>query len=330
MSGITQLAKIQLGLETVAGTLVDATTIWRGTGFVHDDLEKMFPNEHVGYLTAVQRSVITKYLAGIVLEETPATYEQLPYILTLGLDALDTGVQDGGGGYVYTYDLPETAQPTLDSATIEGGDNQQEEEFGYGQVTGWTLAGKGTETLNMSADLIGRQTEPGTFTAALSIPAVEDIPFLKGKLYIDPAGSMGSSLKSSTFLEMALNGNTGLVPRFTADGQLYFAYSKVVKPEYSLDITFEHDATAVAEKAAWRAGTARDIRMIWEGSAIAGGTTYDYKTLIVDLAGEWESFDKLDEEDGNDIVKGTFKVGYNATSGLAGQIIVVNELVSLP
>ena len=38
-----------------------------------------------------------------------------------------------------------------------------------------------------------------------------------------------------------------------------------------------------------------------------------------------EKFDKLDEIDGNDIVKGTLRVGYDATSGMAGQFIVVNN-----
>ena len=83
-------------------------------------------------------------------------------------------------------------------------------------------------------------------------------------------------------------------------------------------------------RAAWRAGTARDIQIEVEGSEFGTpGTTYTYKTMLIKMAGLWEKFGPMSDDDGNDVITGTLRVGYNSTSALAGQIIVVNELTSL-
>lgn len=184
----------------------------------------------------------------------------------------------------------------------------------------------------MGAEWKGRQVTNASFTTGQSAPAVEEILFGKGKLYIDDAdGTIGNTQKTQTLLGMTLNVNTGWVPVFTGDGNLYFTFAKSTAPEVTLQITFEHDGTAVAEKTNWRNGTARLIRLLWEGDALTtAGDSYTYKTLIVDLAGKWESFDKLGEQDGNDIVTAMFRARYNATAEKFAEIVVVNELSTLP
>jgi hypothetical protein len=184
----------------------------------------------------------------------------------------------------------------------------------------------------MSADWVGRQVDPVTYTAGLTPSAVETILFGKGKLYIDAAsGTLGTTLKSSTLLAMELTIKTGWVPVWTADGSLAYAFIKQTAPEVTLSVTFEHDATSVAEKAAWRAQTARQMRLLFEGATLGtAGTAYSKKTLQIDLAGKWSKFEKLDEIDGNDVVKGTLTARYNTTAALYAVLTVVNELVSLP
>jgi len=331
VSGIRALRKIQLGKELTAGTEANATAIWRGQGTMEDQTEVIFPEEDVGYLSGVDRSYIAKVLAAITFDETPATFEQLPYLLAAGIENITTGSADGAGtGKIYQYDFPTTSANSIQTYTIEAGDNEQEEQCLYGFVERIHLAGAAGEAVMMEADWLGRQVATGSYTASLSLPTVEEILFGKGKLYIDPAGSIGSTQKSNTFLEFALDIQTGWVPVFTGDGNLYWTFNKNVGPEVTLDVTFEHETTSIAEKAAWRAETARAIRMLWEGSELAtAGTTYTYKTLNIDLMGKWESFEKIDERDGNDIVTGTLRGRYNSTEDLFGQIIVVNALSAL-
>jgi len=301
-------------------------------GLLDDQREVIFPEEHVGYLSGVDRSYVAKLLAGISFENTPATFEQLPYLLAASIENVVSGSADGAGsGYIYQYDFPTTSANSIQTYTIEAGDDQQEEQCLYGFVERVHLSGAAGEAVSMEADWIGRQVSTSTFTSSLSLPSVTEILFGKGKLYIDDVESIGSTQKSNTFLNFDLDIQSGWRPVFTGDGNLYFTFNKNVGPAVTLDVTFEHDATAVAEKLAWRNGTSRSIRMLFEGAALGtSGTTYTYKTLNIDLCGRWENFDVIGEQDGNDIVTGHFRGLYNSTEDLFGQIIVVNELSALP
>jgi len=331
MAGIKALRKIQVGQESTAGTAVAASTIWRGEGTGADTREIVFPAEDVGILGGLDRAYTPKLGAEITLEETPATFEQLPYILAGGIKDV-AGVQDGAGtDYIYTYPFATTAQNTPQTYTIEYGDDQQAEEAEYCFVREFTLSGNAGEALMMSATLEGRQCTTTTYTGALSIPTVEEILFSKGKLYIDPASTYPATTnKANTLLNMELSVTTGMQAVFTADGVVYFSFVKNVMPEIMLNITFEHDSTAVAEIAAFRAKTARSVALTFEGTAPATpGTTYSYKTLQVQLLGKWESFEALGEQDGNDIVTGAMRCRYNGTAAALGSIICVNELSAL-
>jgi hypothetical protein len=332
MPGVKPLRRIQLGAETTAGTAVAATALWRGKGTIQDDSPQKFAEEDIGFLVGVDRTYLPKQAAKIAFDPVEATYEQLPYILTAGIKALTTGVADGvGSGKIYAYPFSTNAANTVKTFTIEGGDDQQEEEMEYSVVTALKLAGKSGEAIMMSGDWIGRQVTPSTFTTQPSTPSVEEILFQKTKLYIDAAGgTIGTTQKTNTLLAFDLDIKTGVTPVWTADGTLYFSFTKIVMPEITLKVTFEHDGTATAEKTAWRAGTARLIRLTATGTTLTtAGTTYIAKTLRIDLPGKWESFDKIGEQDGNDIVVGTFRSRYNATAALGPSVTVVNELTAL-
>ena len=111
---------------------------------------------------------------------------------------------------------------------------------------------------------------------------------------------------------------------------MYFSNIKNVGPEITLDVTFEHETTAVAEIAGWRAQTGRKVRLLFQGSAFTtAGTSYTYNTLRIDLYGKWESFDGLDDADGNDTVSGTFRARYSEGAASAGNITVVNTLAAV-
>lgn len=334
MAGIKALRKLQLGKETVAGTAIPATTIWRGVGTIDDTRKMVKVVEDVGTLIPPSREYTASYGGELAMESVEATFEQLPYILSASIDRIVTGAADGGGsGHIYTYNFPEATQNTIKTYTIEGGDNESSEYMEYSYVNDFTLTGKGGEAVMMAANWIGRNVTVTAFTTGISIPTVEEIKFSKGTLAIDAVTTgYGDSPKSSTFLEMSFSYKSGWMPVWTADGGsgLTFNFIKCNAPEAILDITFEHEATSVAEKAAWRASTPRLIQVKFEGEALGTGATYTKKSLILNLAGKWSKFSKLGERDGNDIIVGTFVVGYDPTKADAGQIIVVNEVSALP
>ncbi len=331
--GIKAFRKIQLGRETVPGTAVAATTIWRGLGVPRDDRKAVLVDENIGMLSPSQRLYIPKIEVGADFDEVEATFEQLPHIFEAGLKSVGSGAADGAGSdKIYDYPFPLTTAPTIKTYTIEGGDNVLCEKLEYAFVSEFTISGKVGEALKMSATWVGRQLTPTTFTGALSLPVVEEILFSKGKLSIDNvAGTFGTTQVVGSFLEMALKVKTGLMAYFTGDGNLYFTAMKNTPVEALLDITFEVETTPVAERANWRNLVERLVQVKFEGSSVAsGGTTYQKKTLIVNLAGKWDVLNEIGDSDEDDTLSGTFRAGYSATKALMGNIIVVNELSTVP
>jgi len=338
MPGIKALRRVQIGPELSPGATTDvATTIWRGMGVIKDNLEITFVEEDIGILGGANRTYKGKTGGEIELSGT-ATFEQLPYGFQSGIYAT-TPTTDTSSGLTWTWNVQSLstdpiATSDLQTYVIEGGDNQQAENMHYCFTKELKLSGEAGAAIDLSMTLEGRDVAPTTFTAGLSIPSVEDILFSKGLLYIDQTSdAAGSTLKSNTLLKMDLTYTTGWVPVFAADGNTYFSFVKRQSDAITLDITFEHDGTSVAEKSAWRAQTERVIRLKFAGNALTttdAGATYDTKILLIDLYGKWESFDALSDMDGNDTVVGKFKVGYSATAAKKCVFTVVNELSSLP
>ena len=333
MTGITALTKLQCGRESTAGTAVAATTIPRWDGcYIRDDMEIYFPPENVGLLVDTDRACNPAKGASISVPENDATFEQILHILEMGIKTDTPAKDDAGDGYIYEYAFPTTAQLTPKTYTFEGGNDQDEYEVEYCHVTDFTLSGAVGQPLKFSANIVGRQASDTTFTESLTIPTVEEMLFQKCKFYIsDVADGFGNDLLANTIIGFTLNVQTGYLARRTAGGNLYFSYLVHKKPMFTLDLSMEHNATAVAEIANGRALTARAVRMLCEGSEFStGGTTYDNKSFILDLAGKYSAIPQVEDDDGVAIMNFTMQGGYNATLAQLGQITVVTDLSAVP
>jgi hypothetical protein len=332
MAGIKALRKIQLGKESVSGTPVAATTIWRGIGTIEDQREKVYPEEQVGILGGTNRSYVARTWGELAMPSVEATFEQLPYIFEAGV-AAEVPTQDGAGtDYIYNYLAPTTSQNTFNTYTIEGGDDQQAEEFDYCFVSHFNLSGDGQGAMMVSSDWIGRSVGDTTFTAALSIPDVEEILVNSATLFIDDSGgTVGTTEVSDTLFSLDLDWTTGLSEYWAVDGELDFSLVKFTEDEITLTMTYEHNASAVAEKAKYRSDDIRLFRLLFEGSAVqTPGTTYSVKTMIIDLAGKYEEWGPLDDNEGNDTYEVTVRVRYSVTDALKADVTIVNELSALP
>ena len=325
--GVKSLRFVQLGAETTMGTEANATTIWRGPCTMVDDEVLEFVEEDVGYLQSQGRTYIPKVGALLEMEETPATFEQLPYLLVMGVDGAVTGITDGASTlYVYTYNLATTAVKTPKTYTFECGDNNQEYQSTYGFCEEFELSGAKNEAVMMSGRLRGRQYASGTKTSSVSVPTCEEILFNKGKIYVDST-TIGTTQLTGTWLGFRLTVPTGFVPVWTGDGQLYFSGIKQTDlREIEGEITLEHDANATAEIAFAQAETTRLVRMVFEGSSTTSGTAYSYKTFKVDLAIKYSGIPQLEDEDGDNVVTLPFKAIYNAAGG---SFVVANLLENL-
>lgn len=328
MAGIRQLRQIQLGRETTAGTATTSTTRWRGLGALNDGRILTFPEEFIGVIGGGDRSYIAKIESSMTMDSTDATYEQLPHLLIASIANTTAGTQDGtGSGYVYTYSVPFSAAPVIQTYTIYAGDNQQAEVMDYCFVSSMTLSGNAGEPVMMSAEWTGRSVSNSTFSGAATVPDVETILAGSGALFLDAAsGTYGGTATTSTLISFNLDLSNLIMPKYTMSnpgvmGEFDFHYAG--NREITGSLTFEHNATAVTEKTAFRDQTPRLMRIKFEGSALTTSDSYSNKTLIIDLPIKYESFDALSDVDGNSVVTANFTSRYNATAGDAGKFIVV-------
>lgn len=341
MAGIRQLRQIQLGKEATAGIATTATTRWRGLGAFNDQREVTFPEEFIGVIGGGDRTYIAKSWGELSMDETDATFEQLPHLLIASIANTTAGVQQGtSSGYVYTYTIPHSTAPTINTYTVRAGDNQQAELLKYAFVQSFSIKGNAGEAVMMSAEWMGHTLTTTTFSAGVSVPDVETILSARNALYMDTAGgTYGGTPIDLTLIAFEANFENMIMPKWvmrpygtTEANQTSFAFTYAGNREITGSLTLEHNSDAVSQIAAFRAQTPQLMRLYFYGSRLTTvGTPYTDKTLVIDLPIKFESLDPLDDIDGNSIVKLNWRSKYNATAGDAGKIIVVlNGTTSIP
>ena len=335
MAGITALRKMQLGWEATAGTAVAATTIWRGPVNGIEALDSIVPvEEHLARMGGANRTVQLNQLAQVTIPDTVFTFEQFPWFCQMGIEAQAAGVADSGegspSGKIYTFDFGLTAGNAPHTATIEAGNNQKVYEMEYAHCTEFTVRGAPNEAVMVAATLQGRKRTASSFTADLTVPTVHEAVFNKATLYLDTVGTgtIGGTAIESTLLGFAIRVNTGQHAKFTGDGQLYFNTVDQREWEMEAEVTFRHIAAADTEDANWLAQTARLMEIKLTGAALATAGAYSAYTAKFQLPGKWTKFSTLEDREGNDIIRGTFRAAYDPTEAIGPVIIVVNETAS--
>jgi hypothetical protein len=343
MAGTKYLRRLYIGKESTDsaawGTPVATTAQLFLDGVIERDDTAMFQEYPTGNFGLSNTSYIPKKSSQIALSGE-ATFEQLPYIFAGGVyGATDTPTTDTGTGtgYIWTFQMPTTSIPAIQTYTLEGGDNEQGELFNFGFISDFTLSGASGEAWTLEATMMGRQSTDMTLAATSdrTIPTVEPILFGNTKLYIDLASTdFGTTQKTLTMLGATVTVKTGWMPKYSADGRLDYSFIQLGLPEVTAEIVFEHNSNATAQKAYWLAQTELCLRIIATGNTLTSAGAYSTKTMIIDMVGKWESFSGLDDQDGNDVVTGTFRSRFSntttATSTTFAKFLVVNEVATLP
>ena len=254
--------------------------------------------------------------------------------------------------------------------TFEAGDDMHFEKMEFGFADTITLEGKSKGAWMMSASLLGRQVTIGpTYTASTigfsnshtitdsanglalfptgvivkvigsnlndgiytALPVVEDVSFGTSKLYIDAIGGTIGTTQMAGLLAATLSIKTGIVGQETANGAITFDHLEFTPEDITLKLTFLMQSGAIAEKRNWQTKTPRLVRIQSTGSALTTpGTTYSVKTRNIDMAGVWDKFDPIGDQNGVDIVVGTLHAKYDPTVAKYCQILYVNQLAGLP
>jgi len=341
-TGVTALEKTLIGVEATAGT-GNPTTHWRGAGKSKNRLETVFPPERVGKIGGTTRSYIPR-TGGEVTLDGDATYQQLPYIKNAGIYATDP-TTDASSAKIWTWNVQHSssdllASTDLDTLVVETGDNIGVDKHNYCFVREYTESGRQGEGLQISAILQTRApSTSATFTAVGDTDLTPDPQTILCSLVAltidDSTATPGTTANTETYLEHSLKHTTGWAAIGARDSRLDFSSIKHIDDEIMLDVTFEHNSFAETEKNAWKAGTERVIRMTFTGTALSttdAGAPYDTFTYRMTLYGKWMTFgaEGLEEQDGDNIYRGTFRCAFSAAAGAKATFVIVNETSVLP
>lgn len=332
--GIIGLRQLQIGKETTLGTTVAATTFLRMEGSIKDESKPDYPKEDLGYIRGVGRSFVAKEDGTVEIKGTPCTFEQLPYFCNMGIKGVTASADGAGSGKIYPYPFPTNSVLTPFTYSLRHGDNQQAELLTALFAEEITIKGEAEKPWTIDAKLRGWPRGPITFTGSLAIPSVEEAIFGLSGLYIDePGGTIGTTQITDGFRGFELKISKVYVPRWQGNLANKF-YTRLVmnsEPEITLKVKLDHDASAVAERAKRRLLTHRLLRIKAEGSTLGtAGTAYSKKTILLDLVGSYMEPEPYDDDEGVTSLEFSMATHYNATAALGGQVVVVNELPSLP
>lgn len=321
--------KIQLGRESTPGTAVAATTIWRGPfAMLEDGRDRKTVEEQIGAFMQAERTYDGKLLAKWGMPSAPLTFEQVLHILEGGVK---TATPSGVGPYTYTYNYPYTGTSvnTVKTYTIEGGSatiTGDVQKMEYSFVEEFEFSGKYGEAWMMQSNWLGRQLTQTSFTAALSVPTVEEVLFNKTQLYLDASGgTIGTTLKAGVLVEANVKVKTGLIVVPVANGQLYFQAYKWTQPEITFSLTVELEDTVglvASERAIYAAGGTRLIRL----KSLGGGS----KSFQIDMAAKYDAIGNYDNNDGNTTVTLEGHAVASAADSLSFTTTVINTLSAVP
>jgi len=326
--GAFQHSKVQLGRESVAGTGIPATTIWRGAfANISDARERQIVDEQVGVLINAERSYDKSYLAKLSMPSTPLTFEQVTHILEAGVK---TVAPTGAGPYIYAYAMPTGNNVnTVKTYTIEAYNVQvtgDYREMDYSVVEEFTFDAKAGDSWMMAANWFGRGPKTGTPTALSTLLAVEEALLTKTKLYIDASGgTIGTTQKLGVLMGASFKVKTGLVPVPVGDGTLYFVATKFVKPEvtFSLTLELEDGGVVAAERAAFEANTVRLLQLTCEGSTAS-------RKFVMKTAAKYDSIADYSNSNGNTTVTLNGHSVYSSTDSLFWGMDVTNAGATIP
>ena len=284
--------RIQIGLETTQGTKVAATKKAIGTLTMTPEIDFHRPVDERNSLAEFRRDVITGQRAALKYEGSPS-YEQIIDWLLASIRGVDSSgwsnpTTPGGGtnSRDWTFSPLLTGRNQQDSYTIEYGDDTQEFEVGFAQISQLELAFAWNEVIMMTADMYSTFPAKSSFTGALSDPSVTEIVANHAKFYIDGTWANRGSTEKATLLAGATwRLNTGLVPIKYADGTLEISSFMEQRRHLELDLDMAVGAAGMTEYDAAVAGTDRAIRIDVIGAVIEAAITYK---LRLDTFGRYE------------------------------------------
>lgn len=323
-TALNALEKLQMGIETTAGTLVAADTVIVADsgGTFTPEIDRQAITDVHGVLAEVDDLDVRK---GSLLSVTHSLdYEQVLIPLVTGLKGVTTPT--GVGPYTWTVTPAVSAPEALSAATFEvsftdGTTRHLEREFGYGTCSHMAISSTFNAPATITADYFGRAPQTSTFTGALTELSRELIPGSSFGVYIDGTwAGLGTTQKSGLVRSFTLDLLTGAAPKYTLDARSDLDMGGLTRGMVTgtLELVMEYSADGDAEYDAWESKTRRFISLEATGS----GT----RSLKLQGCFEYTTPPAFSVEEGLRLVTLTGALRYDPTSTNVVSAEVVNDL----
>jgi hypothetical protein len=175
--GTKVLTKVQAGKETTHGDAVAADTmLLMQASLPESDREVHIPQVDMGVRSPglLASASVRHVLAEGTLEDMDGAYfEILPLMFSMGLKGNVTAAEQttGESDYLWEFPAPQTGVETVDSVTLEMGDDTQGYEVAYCLMKTLRISGDcETGEVHISGDWFGDEVVQTTVTPAQAAP----------------------------------------------------------------------------------------------------------------------------------------------------------------
>ena len=344
MAGQRVLHKVQAGVEgaTHGAVPVAADTMLLGEVVLPEaDREVIIPGFGTGQRIPGQllSAFVRRIIAEGVTFSTPGDrgglyYQLLPLLFSMCIKGNITPVEQTGSqaDWLWTFIAPLTGAETLDTITLECGDDARAYELAYVFAPELTLAGNADSgEVTLTAQLFGDKITATTFTAGQSAPAATFVVGKLARLYIDATwAALGGNEIEDALLDWTLSIKGGGHPKLRGSATRLYESHGQGELEITLNLGLERSAAVQTEEDHFLSTTVakRFVRLeIDSGVQIGTGDTHK---LTFDLAGAWVGWQMFGrDQDGNALDAATLRVGVDNTSGSAFEALVTTNVAAI-
>lgn len=330
---IRHLRKVQLGKEATKKTAVAATEQLQAEAEITPQYER-FRNEHpIGVLVDnAGASARVREDVEVLLRMNGATYEQLPWLLSL---SLDQPVTTGAGPYVHTWDPGVAAIWNPHSATLEGRwtDGVTPEDLEVNGVSGSSLRLSIEQNGALNAELRGFGVEmKDEAITSLSLPGTPaPIIAAHAKVFINDtwaaadAQAPASGVVSNQILSAEFEVDVGQFGWHGVDGALTYQEAKERQKGIRGTVRMLYNPAggsegAAAERVHAKAGDLRFVTLAFTGP----GNMQFYVAMT--LQHEMDELPPpVGEQDGLDVVEMPFVSYHDATGAKLVKAVIQND-----
>lgn len=317
---------VQIGVESAPGTEVNATKKLPAVMFevgVEADIKTY---RGAGYKYASVAALNKEWVSASI--SGPATYNELPYLLSSVLDTA-TLVDNTGttGQATWTFSPDPAAADAPKTFTIEQGGGGRAHQFTGALVTGLGVKFD-RDGVEIDGSVLGKALEDGiTMTAAPTEIPLIPLTAPQVQVYLDNTWATLGTTALTRVLSAEWNISDRYGPVWALTGTTDYAATVETVPSLELKMMIEADAAGMALLTAMRAGTTKFLRIEATGATISAGPA-KYKATF-DTAVKVTDVEAFSDEDGVYAIEWTFGGFLDTTSGKATEVKLINTLGAL-